>query len=46
MIRNYLLKRGTTEVAVGDLYFADPSLFDVFSFELLQGDSTNALRSE
>jgi putative ABC transport system permease protein len=28
---------------VGDLFYADPSLFDVFSFELLQGDPATAL---
>jgi putative ABC transport system permease protein len=39
----YLLQRGTTQVQVGDLLYADPSLFDVFSFELLQGDPATAL---
>jgi len=39
----YLLRRGATQVQVGDLFYADPSLFDVFSFELLQGDPATAL---
>ncbi len=39
----YLLKRGDTKVQVGDLFYTDPSFFDVFSFVLLQGDPATAL---
>jgi putative ABC transport system permease protein len=39
----YLLQRGATQVQVGDLFYADPSLFDVFSFELIQGDPATVL---
>jgi putative ABC transport system permease protein len=39
----YLLKNGTRQVQVGDLFYTDPSFFDVFSFELLNGDPETAL---
>jgi putative ABC transport system permease protein len=39
----YLLRSGVTQKQVGDLFYADPSLFDVFSFALLQGDPATAL---
>jgi putative ABC transport system permease protein len=40
----YLLQRGATRVQVGDLFYADPSLFEVFDgFQLLQGDPATAL---
>jgi putative ABC transport system permease protein len=39
----YLLRHGDTQVQVGDLFYADPSLFDVFSFELPRGDPATAL---
>jgi len=40
----YLLQRGATRVQIGDLFYADPSLFEVFDgFQLLQGDPSTAL---
>jgi putative ABC transport system permease protein len=41
----YLLRHGTTQAQVGDLFYADPSLFGVFSFDLLQGDPATALNA-
>ena len=40
---SYLLERGTMQMQVEDLFYADPSFFDVFSFDLLRGDPKTAL---
>lgn len=40
---SYLLQRGTTQQQVESLFYADPSLFEVFTFELIQGDPSTAL---
>lgn len=40
---SYLLHRGAMQQQVESVFYADPSLFDVFSFELLQGDPSTAL---
>jgi len=39
----YLLQHETTQVQVGNLFYTDPTVFDVFSFDLLQGDRETAL---
>jgi len=42
---NYLLRHETTQIQVESLFYADPSFFDVFSFELVRGDPATALNA-